>query len=51
MPGSIIAYNEKCSFGELEFDLNEMDPKVTFIIKSIDNENKGEVVVRLGKLK
>ncbi len=51
MPGSIIAYNEKCSFGELEFDLNEMDPKVTFTIKSIDNEKIGEVVVKLSELK
>jgi len=51
MPGSIIAYNEKCSFGELIFDLSQDDPKVTFIIHSIDNENKGKVVVKLSDLK
>jgi alkaline phosphatase D len=37
MPGAIIAYNEKCSFGKLEFDTDSSEPKITFSIMNIDN--------------
>ena len=51
LPGSLIQYNEKCSFGEFTFNLNEDDPEIKFVIKSIDNEDKGEVDLRLSDLK
>ena len=39
MPGSLIAYNEKCSFGKLDF--NFKDSQIHFSIVNIDNEVKG----------
>ncbi len=38
VPGSIVSYNEKCSFGMLTFDTSLEDPKLTFQIISIDGE-------------
>ena len=37
-PGAIFAYNEKQSFGLLDFDTTKPDPTVTYQIVSIDNE-------------
>lgn len=49
MAEALIAYNEKCSFGLLEYDLKA--DKIKFDIISIDNENKGSIEVDLNKLK
>ena len=38
MAGSLFGYNKKCSFGTLEFDTKSDDPTITYVIKSIDNE-------------
>ncbi len=38
MPGAIFSYNKKCSFGQLDFDTTLDDPKATFRIFSIDDE-------------
>jgi alkaline phosphatase D len=38
MPGSLFGYNEKCSFGLLQFDTTIPDPQVTYKILNIDNE-------------
>ncbi len=38
LPGSLLGYNKKCSFGTLWFDTTHQDPSVSYIIKSIDNE-------------
>ena len=38
MPGSIFGYNKTCSFGMLEFDTTQEDPKVTYSVYSIENE-------------
>jgi len=38
MPGSIFGYNKTCSFGMLEFDTTQEDPKMSYSIYSIDNE-------------
>ena len=47
MPGSIIAYNEKCSFGHLSFDTISEKPKITFTIINIDNVEIDSVTVYL----
>lgn len=49
MPEALIAYNEKCSFGLLEFDL--IADRIKFDIISIDNENKGSVEIDINELK
>lgn len=48
MPEALIAYNEKCSFGLLEFDLSQN--KIGFNIISIDNQSKGRITVDLDEL-
>ena len=50
MPGALVAYNEKQSFGLLSFDTAKPDPTLTYRIVSIDNEIKGEVTVRHSEL-
>ena len=50
MPGALVAYNEKQSFGLLSFDTTKPDPTITYRIVSIDNEIKGEVTVRHSEL-
>jgi len=49
MPESIIAYNEKCSFGLLEF--NFLKDKIIFDIISIDGNKKGNFEVNFNELK
>ena len=36
--GPLFSYNEKCSFGLLEFDTTKTDPEVTYRVINIDNE-------------
>ncbi len=50
MPGALFGYNEKQSFGLLEFDTSEPDPTVTFRIVSIDNEVQGELALKRSQL-
>lgn len=50
MPGALFGYNEKQSFGLLQFDMGQADPTVTFRILSIDNEVKGELVLKRSQL-
>jgi len=38
MAGALFGYNEKCSFGLLDFDTTIADPTVTYKIINIDNE-------------
>ena len=38
MPGSLFGYNEKCSFGLLEFDTTKEDPVVRYNVVNIDYE-------------
>jgi alkaline phosphatase D len=38
LPGSLFCYNEKCSFGLLEFDTTLADPVVTYQIVNIDGQ-------------
>ena len=38
MPGALMAYNEKCSFGAFTFDTKKDDPELTFQIINIDDE-------------
>jgi alkaline phosphatase D len=45
MQGSLFGYNKKCSFGTLEFDTTLDDPKVTYFIKNIDNEEIHKMTV------
>jgi len=38
MPGALFAYNQKCSFGMLDFDTTRPDPRVVYQIVSIDGQ-------------
>ena len=38
IPGAVLGYNEKCTFGRLRFDTTLSDPEVTYDIITIDNE-------------
>jgi len=38
MKGSLLGYNEKCSFGLLSFDTTKADPEVIYTIVTIDGE-------------
>ncbi len=44
-PGALFSYNEKDSFGLLQFDTDRGDPRLTFRIVSIDNEEVAELVI------
>lgn len=50
MPESLFGYNRKCSFGTLEFDTTIEDPTLTYIIKSIDNEEIHRMTVYKSEL-
>lgn len=50
IPGSLFGYNEKCSFGQLEFDTKSTDPSVTYKIYSIDDELIYSHTVKLSEL-
>ncbi|MEM7602957.1 MAG: alkaline phosphatase D family protein, partial [Verrucomicrobiota bacterium] len=47
---SLFGYNEKQSFGKVEFDLVAEDPTVTYTIMSIDGEAVHTLEVRLSEL-
>lgn len=49
MPGALISYNDKCSFGLLEFDF--INERIVFDIISIDNEKQGTVEIDINELK
>lgn len=49
IPEALIAYNDKCSFGSLEFNLQKNE--IIFDIISIDNESKGSIKIDLDELK
>ena len=46
----IMGYNEKCSFGLLNFDTTKDDPEVEYSIVSIDDEVIDRRVIRLSQL-
>jgi alkaline phosphatase D len=50
MPGAAFSYNEKCSFGMLDFDTTLDDPTVTYRIVSIDNEPIHRLTLRRSQL-
>jgi alkaline phosphatase D len=49
--GAMFAYNEKCSFGLLEFDTTADDPEVKFTIVNIDGEAVNSLVLRASELR
>jgi alkaline phosphatase D len=51
MPGSLIGYNEKCSFGELEFDLSAVDPELKYRIVNIEGELIDSIKVNYSELR
>lgn len=46
----IMGYNEKCSFGLVEFDTTVADPTITYTIVNIDNEEVGRRSLKLSEL-
>ena len=49
-PGTIFSYNEKCSFGLLDFDTTQSDPEVTFRIVNIDGQLINSMAVKKSQL-
>ncbi|MEM7374431.1 MAG: alkaline phosphatase D family protein [Bacteroidota bacterium] len=50
MPGSLFGYNQKQSFGLLEFDTTVKDPQLVYRIISIDNEEIHRMTVYRSQL-
>lgn len=50
IPGAIFGYNEKCSFGMLNFDTTLPDPQLTYEIINIDNELIHTLTLRKSRL-
>lgn len=50
MPDALFSYNEKQSFGILDFDTTKADPEVTYGIVSIDGELVHEHTVALSEI-
>lgn len=46
----IMGYNEKCSFGRIDFDTTAENPTLTFSIVNIDGETKGSHTLTLKDL-
>ena len=46
----IIGYNEKCSFGLLNFDTTAKDPTIQYTIINIDGEAVGEATLKLSQM-
>ena len=47
---SIFGYNEKCSFGFLQFNTVKRDPELTYKVVSIDNEVVNQLTIRRSQL-
>ncbi|MCB9260579.1 MAG: alkaline phosphatase D family protein [Ignavibacteriales bacterium] len=50
MPKALFGYNEKCSFGELDFNFKNDNPKVTYNIINIDGDLINSITVTLNQL-
>ncbi|MBD3186844.1 alkaline phosphatase, partial [Candidatus Bathyarchaeota archaeon] len=50
LDASLFGYNDKNSFGRIDFDLANPNPTVTYTIYTIDNETKGSMSVSLSEL-
>ncbi len=50
MEGALFSYNEKPSFGLLDFDTNLADPEVKYSIVNIDGETVNEHIVKRSEL-
>ena len=46
----IMGYNQKCSFGLLDFDTSAEDPQVKYTIVNIDNEVIDSRTLKLSEL-
>ena len=46
----IIGYNEKCSFGLLNFDTTASDPAINYTIVNIDGEAVGKATLKLSQM-
>ncbi len=49
--GLVWGYNEKCSFGLMEFDTTKEDPEVRFRAIDIDGEEQGNFLLKAGNLR
>lgn len=50
LPEALFSYNEKCSFGMLEFDTTRPDPQVTYRIVNIDGKPIYSLTLRRSRL-
>jgi len=48
--GALFGYNEKQSFGLLEFDTQAQDPTISYNIINIDNENINNITIKLSEI-
>ena len=51
IPSSLFGYNEKQSFGRVDFDLSAEDPTVTYTIVNIDGEEIHTLEVKRSELR
>jgi alkaline phosphatase D len=50
LPGALFGYNEKCSFGLLNFDTTRADPQLTFDVVNIDGQTVHSLVIHKSEL-
>ena len=50
LPASLFGYNDKCSFGRLDFNTEKDEPAVSYSIYSIDNELIHKITVKKSQL-
>ena len=46
----MIGYNEKCSFGQLNFNTTTADPTIIYTIVNIDGEEVGRATLSLSEM-
>jgi len=51
VPGALFCYNEKCSFGMLDFDTQAADPSVTISVVNIDGETVHAMPLKRSQLR
>jgi hypothetical protein len=50
MPGAIFCYNEKCSFGLIDFDTQAPDPTATISVVNIDGQTMHTLPLKRSQL-
>jgi alkaline phosphatase D len=51
VPGALFCYNEKCSFGMIDFDTQAADPSATISVVNVDGETVHTLTLKRSQLK